>query len=455
MKRRILSLVLAAALLTVLGGCALFERDYEYSEPFTGRLEPTGGNAAEIRNYSMLKAAILDMINNRRYSGEFRFSSYHGNVSDDLAAVCFEVKSANPLGVFAVDTISYDTSRIVSYYVAEVSVTYRRTLEEIRSIHTVSGTAELAVFLRDETVAARAERAIIRAYLPQIDEARIEELLEELYLEDPAGMVLPVTAEIESYPREGSSRIFDVSLYYPLTETRRSSLSHAIEVQAEELCAQVQERRPETEAETALACAEALCAGQSGNGPGAAFGGSVYGALVERSADSRGIALAYSVLCRKLGLDCIVVQGSTGAMGSETHWWNILTIDGENYHADVSRLAEAPEESFLLDDDSLWGVYIWDTERYPACSGTLRYTDLVPPEPEPEEPAVPAGGEQQEPPAGTGTPVPPGESAPTDAPVPTEEPMPTEEPAETPPQETVAPTPPEPPENGETGENSP
>ena len=434
--RRILTLLLAAALLTVLGGCALYDKDYEYSEPFTGRLEPAGGNALEIRNYSMLKAALLDMINNRRPSGELRFSSYNGNVSDDLAAVCFEIKSVNPLGVYAVDTISYDTSRIVSYYIAEISITYRRSAEEIGSIHTVAASSDLAPYLREQVLTERAERAVLRTYAPQIDENSILGVLEELYLEDPAELVLPVEAEIESFPREGSSRIFDIALRYPLTEERRSAMSGVIRSRAEALCALVAAQEPETAAETALECARALCDSLRESARGS-YGSSLYGALVERSADSQGLALAYCVLCRALGLECMVVEGSAGAMGSEEHYWNILTLDGENYHVDISRFTETPELSFLADDDAFWGVYIWDTERYPACSGTLRYTDLVPPKEEEEEEA-----------AGTAAPGEPGAPEEPDpaGETPEEPPQSGETPPETPPEQTQEPSPDETPE---------
>ena len=443
--RRVLVLLLAAALLTALGGCALLEREYEYSEPFTGRLEQTTGNATDVRNYSMLKAGILDMINNLRPSGEFRFSSYNGNVSDDLAAVCFEVKSSNPLGVYAVESISYDTSRIVSYYVAEVSVTYRRSAEELRSIYTLISGSELGPYLRERVLTDRAERAVIRSYSALVDEETIARTLEEFYLEDPAELVLPVTAEIESYPREGINRIFDIRLDYQLTETQRAAMSGAVRNRAAALCADVEAQEPESDAMRALFAAAALDESLTGTAPGT-YGGSAFGALVERSADSQGVALAYKLLCAGLGLDCLVVRGSAGAMGSETHFWNILQLDGEHYHVDVSRFRESPEESFLVSDDVLWGLYLWDTERYPACEGALRYTDLVPPEEEPGE--EPEEGTAE---PGETAPYRPGEPTPAPAPEPTEPPA---EPVETepPPQPTPPPSETEEPEPTETPE---
>ena len=106
MKKRIAAFSLVLVLLLCATGCGMFETEYTYSEPYVDTLDRDTGDATEVRNYSMLKAAILDMINSHQESAEFRFSNYNGTVSDDLAAVCLEIKSTNPLGAYAVDTLS-------------------------------------------------------------------------------------------------------------------------------------------------------------------------------------------------------------------------------------------------------------------------------------------------------------------------------------------------------------
>ena len=413
--RKLAALLLSAALLVCGSGCGFFEKEYVYSEPYVDSLDRDTGDAIEVWNYSMLKAAILDMIANHQPSAEFRFNDYRGAVNDDLAAVCLEIKSVNPLGAYAVDSLTYDTSRIVSYYVAEVDITFKRTAEEIRGVHSLTTAQELKTFLLSEVLSVSGERTTIRTYTSLVDEETILKTMETLRFEDPAGIPLPVTAEITSYPNEGGNRIFQIDLGYEYTSARRAMMTEKI---TERVAEMVAEELPENEAERALRLATALSGGLLDTQEGD-FRNSAYGALIDRSADSEGVALAYAALCRAAGLECLVVKGSIGAMGTEEHFWNILTIDGACYHADVSKFDTDPENTFLADDDTLWGTYLWNTDDYPACSGTLCYRDVAPrpegnaapdavsepAEAEPQEPEAPAETEipeETEPPAETG-----------------------------------------------------
>ena len=412
MKKRIIAVSLALVLLFCAAGCGMFETEYTYSEPYVDTLDRDTGDATEVRNYSMLKAAILDMINSHQESAELRFSNYNGTVSDDLAAVCLEIKSANPLGAYAVDTLTYDTSRIVSYYIAEVKATYQKSAELISSIRSINNATELQNFLHNEVLAESQEQAVIRAYWSQIDESSLEKLLERLCLDDPVGIPLPVTAAVTGYPNEGSNRIFEISLSYLQSGSQREIMSQRIESRIEELSAGA---LPEDEAARALALAELLSG--SLTEPAGEYCSTAYGALVEHGADSRGIALAYGALCRAADIDCMVVKGSIGTMGTEEHYWNILRVGDDYYHADVSQFVFDPAYAFLISDDALWGTYIWATEDYPACSGPLTYADIAPQPEEGEEPEnteeleeseLP---EETEPPAPTEEPIPPEETS--------------------------------------------
>ena len=407
MKKRMTAVSLALVLLlSCCTGCALFETEYTYAERFAEPLNQNTGDAIEIRNYSMLKAAILDLINSHALSAELRFSNYNGVVSDDLAAVCLEIKSANPMGAYAVDTLTYDSSRIVSYYMAEIHISYQKTAEEIRSIHSVVSGAELGNYLRDEVLAESMEKAAVRSYASDLDEESIAAILENIYFSDPVRFVLPVSAVIETYPKDGPFRIYEISLDYHELPAQRKEMSEAMKARIAEL---LQPTLPEAPAEKAWEVAQRLSG--SLTEAESAYRSTAYGALAEHSADSLGIALAYSALCREAGLECLVVRGSIGAMGTEEHYWNMLGIDGEHYHADISRFAAEPQSTFLMDDAAFWGTYIWDTEAYPACSGPLHYPEPAQTE-DAEQPAE--GGEAE-----TG-------EQPEEPPEPVEEPLPGE-----------------------------
>lgn len=60
---------------------------------------------------------------------------------------------------------------------------------------------------------------------------------------------------------------------------------------------------------------------------------SAYGALVKGAAVCEGYARAMQLLCHRVGIACTLVSGY-GIKNQMTHMWNLVTIDGRNYHLD-------------------------------------------------------------------------------------------------------------------------
>ncbi len=71
-----------------------------------------------------------------------------------------------------------------------------------------------------------------------------------------------------------------------------------------------------------------------------------YGALVNGSAVCEGYARAFKLLCRSAGLECILVTGDSKGVG---HMWNMVKLEGNWYHVDVTwdDLLEAPHHTYF------------------------------------------------------------------------------------------------------------
>ena len=405
-------------LLTASGCGSVFEDEYYYEEPFSGEIGTLSSESMEIRNLSMLKTAITGMISRHEVRGDFRMSNYKGNPSEDLAAACYEIKSSNPLGVYAVETLSYETNYVVSYYTATVYITYKRSAEEIGSVQYVGRREELDRVIC-ETVDSFAPEFVFRIYSPDVDNDYIRELVKRHCYDDPVSVIREPVVTVDAYPADGANRIYDVRLDFDLPLLLIPSMTRELDDGIRDAAAQLTETESD-QAALALAGAEylsALCAGDV-EIPGT-YRDTAYGAFVEHDADSKGFALAFRALCAAMDVECIVVEGSVGGKGGEPHFWNIIGLDGAYYHADVSAFADGdPAAAFLLNDDALWGTYLWDTETYPSCDGTLSYADLMPP----EEPAVEltAPGETGDTPEEPGEPEPPADTEP-EVPPPEEE----------------------------------
>ena len=65
---------------------------------------------------------------------------------------------------------------------------------------------------------------------------------------------------------------------------------------------------------------------------------SAYGALVNGSAVCDGYSKAFQLLCRRLGVECTVVEGTSDFNQDDDngHMWNCVRLEGEWYHTDVT-----------------------------------------------------------------------------------------------------------------------
>ena len=402
MKKTIAAILAGLSLLTLSGCGSLYEDDYYYEAPYSGVIGPRSDSAiTEVRNYNMLKTALTNMIVNHIESGELRFADYNGNLSEDLAAACFEIKSQHPLGAYAVESLSYDTSYVVSYYVANIYIGYKRTAEELRDIVYTSDTADFDRNL-DNAADSFLPKLVIRCYDSGVDERYVLAHVKQHYYDDPVTMVIEPTVEVTGYPADGENRIFDIRLTYAMTQQRMTPMSMVLQDRRGAVIGALQETESPGQALECAAYLSEQCAGGDADAP---YADTAYGALVNGNADSRGYALAYRALCAALDIDCIVVEGSFGTMGGEPHFWNMITLNGDCYHVDVSAFADDPDAAFLQSDDALWGAYIWDTAAYPACGGPLSYADVAGlPEPS-EESETEEGEDGQSADAATQTPA--------------------------------------------------
>jgi len=375
MTKRIIAAGMAIVMLLSLCGCgSLFEAEYYYSRQFKTDTSESRGGEVEISNYNMLKAAIIELISNAEEHGEFRISNYRGTVQDDLAAACQEIEIENPIGAYAVEDISYDTSRIVSYYIAEINVKYKRTAEEIDAIVNLGSAPELHDYMQ-KALGQRLTRMTLKIYSSVINEEYITRQIRETYFSDPAGMPVEPDIKVRSFPESGANRIYDVELDYGSSTSNLNFMAVGLKEAVSSLASSVEELDPANAALTLTYQLSALSS--AGNGEAGDHPDSAYGPLVEGSGNSKGIALAFKALCNELGIECLVAEGSSSGNYAAIHYWNILNIDGDYYHVDISCFAEDPERAFLVSDSLFWGDHIWLPEDYPQCSGELTYWDFV------------------------------------------------------------------------------
>ena len=115
-----------------------------------------------------------------------------------------------------------------------------------------------------------------------------------------------------------------------------------------------------------------------------------YGALVNRTSVCAGYALAYERLMDQVGIPCEYVTGMTT---NGYHAWNIIQIDGEWYHVDVTWDDPTPDREgyvrykyFLKSDKAMSRDHIsWVASH--TCTST-KYDNVTILSPEDEQEAI-------------------------------------------------------------------
>lgn len=385
MRKRITALLAAAALAASLSGCAsVFDKEYLTIQDYvdsTGMPQQEG--SISVGNYLELKLAINRLVTAHEETGSLDFSSYSGeSISDDLAAACNDVRSETALAAYAVDYISYDLDRLVSYYEAEVYIYYLHTQEEVDSIISVSTESGLEEAIQTALSELRTE-LVVMVGAAGASEDEVADYVTEAYLGNPLSCVNRPQAEVAMYTGGGLQRIYEISLDYGGSATELETHKELLTGRFEDLAGRVTARGDAYRALQSASVIMELCRSDE------EAGGSVWDAVYVGNANSEGMALAFKVLCDSVGVECVVVSGR---MDRAEHYWNIVTIDDASYHVDVSESAERGlAGTFLISDADMWGRYWWDNERYPQCEGSLSYSALMEgPETEEEADASPS-----------------------------------------------------------------
>jgi hypothetical protein len=335
----------------------------------------------EVASLDDLRDAITAMITNHDDEGRLHFSDYEGVVSDDLSKVLREVQYETPLGSFAVEHIFYDPVQILSYYEATVYISYKHTAEEVESISYVASAQLLEPFLENALEALSAYE-VININAPDLNEDYVVAAVNAAFDLNPVSCVLRPEVEVTLHPASGANnRIIEINLDYGRTRAQLNQLKQELSQLIPAITSAIASDDPlifvrdaySALAERTVYDPDGKIRAEEGMTP--VYGSSIYGALAEGIADSQGIALAYSALLRAEGVQCLIVSGT---YEQKEHFWNLIKLDENWYHVDVSAGFEfGIDESFGRSDEQMTG-YWWFIENYPACPLPLAETAAMP-----------------------------------------------------------------------------
>lgn len=192
------------------------------------------------------------------------------------------------------------------------------------------------------------------------------------YRDNPTVVPKKPTAVVNVFSGAGAQRLYELQIDYGMTNAQLIRCRREL---AEFEPFDESKRSTLTEVERAYAACRYLVENCSITDKEEAD--SAYSALIRQEANSEGLAFGYVALCRMLNVDARIVYGQHDR---QEHCWNIVRIDDNYYHVDITQCAKGgPALGFMQNDETFWGIYRWDVAAYPRCSGKNSFFDFFPP----------------------------------------------------------------------------
>ena len=327
MNKRIPALALSLTLL--LSGCvSLSDSSYTVVEPHTE--QPVLGedpSTVKASTYSELVNGVLFFVTQGMEEGVIQLTDYHGDVEEDLNRACLEVDQDDPLGAYAVEFIKNDYTTILTTYEATITISYRRSMEQISSLVNITGTSAIREEAAQALGAFDTELAL-RVGVFNGDVDTVKEQVRQAYYDTPAAALGMPECSVTLYPDTGVQRIVEILLDYPQEPTVLKRKSEQLQEQAAVILApiqyQIESRRLDLLLETLPGVVKADPQG----------GSTAWDALLGEGADDEGLALAFQLLCSDMGLDSEIVEGT---LEGTPHFFNSVTRNGTTVWVDLSR----------------------------------------------------------------------------------------------------------------------
>ena len=378
MKKRTAAVLAFIAVLLCLYGCdSILDGEKLTVTPHQEPIATPSDSVIEVGTFDELKTEMLGFVSNYEESGRIRAYNYDGNIQEDVDLACSQIMNDSPVGAYAVANMTGSSTKIVSHFQIEISISYKVTKKQLNDIIPASTTRYLKSELQD-TLSSYERSMTVQTkniVLPETDAASY---VSEIYYANPRDIVMMPVTSVEIFPDHGLNRIivftFGYTKYEAITlRTMEINLNRTVRKIAEsvggnndgEILLALAERLMEiTDYDT-----ETASGGDYSNQNNAA---TAYGALVNAQAVGEGYAMAYKALCDELSIECYVVLG---ILNGNQHAWNIVELEGHYYHIDVSMCdTTGISSAFLLNDTDMEKTYSWEKSKHKPCNGPLVYT---------------------------------------------------------------------------------
>ena len=336
-------MICTVLLAAILCGCSWRDTSYVVVKPHN---EDYGvavdSNTLTVNGYLSLKNALLNAVQDCASEIVIRAESYSGNLGEDLNQAVYEVTKMSPLGAYAVNNMTYDYSRIVSYYEINVNVTYKRTEDEIRQIVYVTDLDAIREKL-EEAMENYDSRLILR--VGDYHSFDLAGEVSRIFTEHPEyALELPETS-VELYPESGTQRILDIKFTYMHTPEELQEFQAGMNEKISDIASLYGRSNNQMTNARRLYQRLGRDAVVERQDETRTLSNCTYGAIMENHASSYGYAQAYILLLEQAGIRCRLMEGQKNGL---LHYWCLVFLDDDPYYVDPSLASEENGNQWFL-----------------------------------------------------------------------------------------------------------
>ena len=374
--KRILIMVLAVSLL--LSGCGWMRGSYVSVTPHPQPAAPSEDQQVTASNYLELRTALETMVASGVENRVISVADFGAEqLKNSMAMAIRYIKTAYPIGAYAVEDITYELGTSGGVNAVAVTVSYIHPRGEIRTIKPVETMDQAKEKI---TAALTNYDTSLVLLIEQYESIDAEQLVRDFARDNPDIVMETPEVSAQTYPSSGQQRVLELKFTYQSSRDSLRSMQDVVQrifasaalyisrdvdqsKQLAQLYAFLMERFQEYQIKTSLT--------------------PPYSLLNHGVGDSRAFASVYAEMCERIGVECHVVVGTRNG----TPWtWNIVCADGHYYHVDL--LACLDRGGYQGWTDRQMASYVWDYSAYPACEGAqiLPPANREDPEEDPENP---------------------------------------------------------------------
>lgn len=352
MKRRYL-LILILVLSILLCGCDLWmDGEYVSVKPHEENNPVPEQQIGEIMTYSHLRQVLVNMVEAGVKEKVFSIPQLDQNeIGEYMELATSYVLELNAIGAYSVEKIEYELGMSAGKPAIAVDISYIHDRSDMVRIQRVETMAE-AYDAIEEALKECAQDVVV--LVSSYDNVDLVQMVEDYSNSHPEFvMEIPqVTASV--YPEVGVERLIEITFTYQNSRLALRSMQERVL--------------------PVFTSAELYVGGDAA--PAEKYA-QLYSFLMERYdykiqtsitpsysllrhgvGDCRAFANVYAAMCRLAGLDCQVVSGTREG---EAWCWNVICIDGINYHLDLLQ-----GNRFKMNTEAEMNGYVWDFSAFPA-----------------------------------------------------------------------------------------